>query len=397
MKNSGEIKETSESSLINEAAASRLEAEVEDTLKKTAGHMAQAAEYARTDRLWPAQELVFTTNPLSLAYGACGPALFLRFSGALLEFPDDISVWMKNRRISVDDYPPGLYIGLAGIASTFHEVGMPEEAEEAMDVLYQSPLLYEESNVFLGAAGWGIASLHLYSQTEKQNYLDWAVRCGEHILQAAQQEGETCFWPCNSDGRIHYGFGYGASGIGLFLLYLYRATDRADFCNAAIQALEYDLANRFESDVGWLWSRFEGDNLVRPYWMQGSAGVGSVAIRFFRFLGIDKYLSVAQRIADDAFIKYTVNPGLFSGLTGIAEFMLDMFRFTGHEEYRGRALDMADTILRFKIDRPDGVAWPDRWLRQISYDYSSGGSGIGLFFSRLVSLHDRPLLDLGGS
>lgn len=263
-----------------------------------------------------------------------------------------------------------------------------------MAIMFTSPLLFAETNMLLGAAGWGLASLHFYRKTGNQLYLDWAARAGDYLLEAAQDDGETCCWRNAQDGRVHYGFGYGASGIALFLMYLHTITGRDDFRTAAIRGLEYDLSNKVENELGWGWKRHEDDTVVVPYWIEGSAGVGATAIRFSHVLGIQRYETLARRIAEDAFVKYTVFPGLFDGLAGIAEFMLDMYRFTNDGEYAEKAFDIAETILWFKIDRPEGVAWPGQWLSRISMDYSTGGSGIGLFFDRLLRPAERLVLDV---
>jgi lantibiotic modifying enzyme len=379
---------------MSRIAQARLEAELEDTCEKMVSYIIRTADYERSDRLWPADFLVFGTNPLSVAYGACGPAMFLHASGCARGLPADVIAWMLRQPLSVETYPPGLYLGLAGIAYTFHELGLLEQAEAVMAMLYRHPLRYEEPGMFLGAAGWGLVSLHLFGRTRGQVHLDQAVQAGEHLLRTARHDGELCSWQCNQDQLVHYGFGYGASGIALFLLYLHLLTGRADFRACAIQALEFDLANKVDSEVGWQWRRFQDDTVLYPYWIHGSAGIGSAVIRFHHLLGIERYQAVARQIAEDAFVKYASIPGLFEGLAGIGELMLDLFRFTGDKAYRLKALDIADTILWFKIDRPDGVAYPGRWLSRISNDYATGAAGIGLFFARLLRPRARAFVDL---
>jgi lantibiotic modifying enzyme len=372
----------------------RLTAELERTSEEMVRYLVRTADYDRTDRLWPAHFLVFATNPLSLAYGACGPAMFLRSSAHVSELPADVLTWMLKQPLSVESHPPGLYLGLAGIAYTFQELGLHEEAAAVMAMVYQSPLLYEEPGMLLGAAGWGLTSLHFFVETGEQVYLHWAVRAGEHLLRTAREDGEGCYWSCQQDERVHFGFGYGASGIALFLLYLHLLTGRDDFRTGAIRGLEFDLANKVESAVGWQWRRFQDDTVLYPYWIHGSAGVGSVLIRFAHLLRIDRYEALARRIAEDTFVKYASVPNLFEGLTGIGELMLDLFSFTGDEAYRHNAFDIADTILWFKIEKPDGVTFPGQWLMRISNDYATGAAGIGLFFARLLRPGGRRLVDL---
>jgi hypothetical protein len=376
---------------LDEATLAGLKLDLEHALEKMCRYILYTADYDRTDRLWPADFVVFLTNPLNVAFGACGTALFLHET--LSDLPTEVIDWMLKQPLSVETYPPGLYLGLAGIAYTFLEIGLEEKAEEVMAMLYHSPLLYKEPSILLGAAGWGLVSLNFFIRTGKQVYIDQAVQAGEHLLQTAQDEDGTCCWRRQNE-VLHYGFGYGASGIALFLLYLHALTGSDDFRTYATRSLEFDLAKRVESEVGWQWKRFEDDTLLYPYWIHGSAGIGSTLVRFHHLLGIERYEILARKIAEDTFIKYSFIPSLFEGLTGIGEFMLDMFHFSADQAYRHKALDIADTVLWFKIDKPEGVAYPGRWLTRISNDYATGAAGIGLFFTRLLRPHKRLLVDL---
>lgn len=376
---------------LDETTLARRRLDLERALEKMCHYILHTADYDRTDRLWPADYVVFSTNPLNVAFGACGTVLFLH--EVLRDLPTDIIDWMLKQPLTIETYPPGLYLGLAGIAYTFLEIGLEEKAEEVMAMLYHSPLLYKEPGMLLGTAGWGLVSLHFFIQTRKQFYLNQAVRAGEHLLQTARDEDGTFCWH-NENEVVHYGFGYGASGIALFLLYLHLLTGNDDFRTYATRGLEFELANKVESEVGWQWKRFEGDTLLYPYWIHGSAGIGSTVVRCHHLLGIERYETLAQKIAEDTFIKYSFVPSLFEGLTGIGEFMIDMFRFTGDEAYRHNALDIADTVLWFQIDKPEGVAYPGRWLTRISNDYATGAAGIGLFFTRLLRPRGRLFVDL---
>ncbi|MFF0750952.1 lanthionine synthetase C family protein [Streptomyces sp. NPDC004267] len=389
--------------------------EVRRTLRGLGDTLLRTYDGQRTDRLWPADYMVYATNPLSVAYGACGPALFLSAAGPRSGgpqaggLPEEAAAWMLSLPLDNDTYPPGLYVGLAGIAWAFQELGMRERAETAMATLYGSPLLFDDPSLFLGVAGWGLASLRFHAATGRQVYLDHAVRAGEELLRTARREGDTCFWPTSHDGRVHHGYGYGPSGIALFLLYLHLATGDTRFSSRAVEALEFDLAHAGESGLGLQWPRFQGDSVLYPYWIHGSAGIGSVLVRFHRLLGIERYGELARRVADDTYVTYAYAPGLFEGLAGIGEFMLDMYRGTGEEEYRDRAAAIARTVLWFRIESAGttektekpakagdgaGIAFPGRWLNRIAHDYATGSAGIGMFLSRLVDPGPRLLVDL---
>jgi hypothetical protein len=357
--------------------------EIKSAPEAIARYVLSTTDTSRTDRLWPAHFAVFGTNPLSIAYGACGPALLLH--QVFGEVPAEVRGWMLTQPVDVESYPPGLYLGSAGVACTLFELGMEERAEEVMCTTYRSPLLYAEPSFVLGAAGWGFASLFLHQRTGRQLYLDRAVDAGEHLLQTAETEGDACCWRHSLDERVHYGFGYGASGIALFLLHLALRTGRDDFLAAAKRGLEYDLDKRSETSTGWQWRRFEEDNLVEPYWLHGSAGVGTAVIRFYRHLGDRRYLEMAEKIAEGAGVKFTLVSSQWEGMSGIGEFLLDMYRATGNSAYRSHARDLAETILWYGIEKRGGLAFPGRWLNRICTDYATGSAGIGLFLHRLVN------------
>ncbi|MCX5176139.1 lanthionine synthetase C family protein [Streptomyces virginiae] len=380
------------------SASTHSHPEVQRILGGIADTLLRTYDDQRADRLWPADYMVFATNPLSVAYGACGTALFLRSrtsaQGSAPALPTEVTSWMLGQPLGTDTYPPGLYLGLAGVAWAFHDLGWDDRGEAAMALLYESPLLYDEPSMFLGVAGWGLASLRFHARTGRQLYLDRAVQAGEELLRTARKEGDTCYWQSPHDGRVHYGYGYGASGMALFLLHLGLVTGDARFRSCAVRALEFDLAHATESSLGLQWQRFQDDIVMYPYWIQGAAGVGSVLVRFHQLLGIDRYGDLARRVADDTFVKYAYNPGLFEGLAGIGEFMLDMYRCSGDQDYWNKACDIAETILWFRVEDDDGTAFPGRWLNRITHDYATGSAGIGMFLSRLVEPRERDFVDL---
>lgn len=350
------------------------------------------ADYARRDRLWPAHYLVFATNPLSVAYGACGPALFLHESTGKLDL--QIVHWLRSQALSVETHPPGLFPGLAGIASTYWRLGLDEEAREAMALAYRSPLLWAEPCLYFGIAGWGMVSLEAYLRTREQGYLDHAARAGDALIRSAEHHPDGQYWRTRQDGLVHYGFGFGASGIALFLLYLHEATGNDRYRTHACRALEYDIAHKVESKVGWQWKRYEDDTVLYPYWIHGSAGIGSVLIRFHQLTGEARYAELARRVADAVTIKYAFVPSLFEGLAGIGEFLLDMHIYTGEERYLQDAVDVGATILWFRVNTSHGVAFPGRWLTRLACDYATGAAGIGLFLSRLRRPRSRPFVDI---
>jgi hypothetical protein len=354
-----------------------------------AAYVVAKTDPSRDDRLWPSHFTVFSTNPLSIAYGACGTSLFLRETSG--ELPHEVLRWIVERRVDDRTYPPGLFLGSAGVAYALLMHGATEEAEAVMARTYASPMRYDEPGVFLGSAGWGLVSLCFFHATGNEQHRDQAVEAGLHLRRTVEPGG--AHWLCRQDGLRHHGYGWGSSGIALFLLYLYEATAREEFLELGLAGLESELAAR-EPGPRYEWRRYEGDSLLYPYWIHGNAGIASVALRFSTLLGERRYERLALDIVDDTFVKYSYTMGLFEGLAGIGELMLDAFLATGDEGHRRRAMDIAETITWFGLERPEGVAFPGRWLHRISTDYATGAAGIGLFLRRLARGGGRHFLDL---
>lgn len=370
----------------------QLVAEVSATPRKIASHILATTDFARRDRLWPAHFLVFSTNPLNVAYGAAGTALFLR--DALGEVPEDVRAWLLSCEVSTENYPPGLFVGMAGIAYTFFEIGLRERAEQIVEACYRSPLRFEDPTMFLGAAGWGLVSLYFFEQTRNPQYLSGVQAAADYLVRVALPDGENAYWIGAADDRVHYGYGFGASGIALFLLRAGIALKRADLLDLGKRGLAYDVDHHVEDRYGWTWQDRERSPLALPYWGHGSSGVGVSALRYYQTLGDPAFLAIATKIAESAYCKWCVIPAIVEGLAGIGDFMIDMFRATSDEEYLDRAFSIAETVLWYAITRPSGVAFPGRWLTRISTDFATGSAGIGMFLMRLIQPGRRFLVDM---
>lgn len=340
------------------------------------------ASYGRKDRLFPGDPRLLRTNPLSIAYGACGIAFVLnRIQGYV---PQEMINWILARRKTHQTYAPGLYVGLAGIAWAMFEIGLHEDAEKVLRAAYTHPLLYASPDLFYGVAGWGLASLAFFSQTQDEFYLDKAKEAGNHLISVHKRDEKGVYWV--SDEGTPLGYAFGASGISLFLLYLYAVTRTSDFIDLGRAALEFDINNGQPTDDGGItWKRIaDKGRIVYPYWMYGSAGIGSVVLRYYTFVREERYKLLLFKIYRDAFRKYSIFPSLFLGLAGKGEFLLDLYRFIGDPEFLDAAYRAATGISLYKIPRAEGLAFPGEGLRRISCDYGTGSAGIAHFFHRLT-------------
>jgi hypothetical protein len=86
----------------------------EPVIEGISNYILHFATYDRKDRLFPADSKIFSTNPLSMAYGACGITYALRQMNGRV--PDEVINWILSQEVNNELYPPGLYLGMSGIA-----------------------------------------------------------------------------------------------------------------------------------------------------------------------------------------------------------------------------------------------------------------------------------------
>ncbi len=358
-----------------------------DYVKGVTDYILRVATYDRKDRLFPADGAIFRTNPLSVAFGACGVAYVLNriAHGA----PEQTIDWILARNKDITLYPPGLYVGLAGIAWVMLELGLLKESQDVLQSTYHHPLLYDSFDLYYGVAGWGLANLRFFLEFEDEMYLQKAKDAGSHLIANLTKEDRGCHW--GREGSIPLGYAFGASGISLFLLYLYLASGKEEFLDVGIKALDFDIncATVYQRGDGVGWKRFaDQGNVVYPHLIFGSAGVGLAVLRYYRLLGEERYKDLLEKIYLESNKKYTVFPGIFKGLAGLGEFILDLYQFTNTSRYLDGAYRVATGLSLFKIEKEQGLAFPGDTLRRLSCDYGTGSAGIGHFFHRLTTMEE---------
>ena len=360
-------------------------------VQSIANHIVASADVRRKDCLFPADPMVFLTNPLSVAYGATGVLYALSKMGQAI--PQPLMGWLLSQPLHPEHYPPHLYIGSAGIAWALWEMGLQDMAIHLFETASHHSLLRERADVFYGASGYGLACLHFYLRTSNEKWLDQAVQIGDWLLQTRveKEDSQGYCWP-NKEGEAWLGYALGTSGIALYLLYLSLATGEKRFLHAGEQAMTFDLAHLRRTGEGYL-STPRGptiafENVLTQYWLDGSAGVATALMRFWAATKNPKYFETLTHLLPDVSRKYTSFPGLFRGLSGLGHVLLDAYTFTEDPQYLQEAYRTASGILPYQLHRPDGIAFPGEQLLRISTDFGTGSAGIALFLYRLAHTNE---------
>ncbi len=362
---------------------------LKETVCKMLDYIKSNASFNRMDRLFPADPSVFITNPLSIAHGAAGVAYALSCIEG--EVPGKVISWMLAHDISKDKYPPGLYLGLSGIAWVFWKLGLQKLALQLMKTAADHPLLWELPDIYYGAAGFGLTCLYFYRETQDEYWLEQAIKVGDWLIDTKVESDEGYYWR-DTDSNVWCGYARGQSGIALYLLYLNLASGVHRFKNVGKKALSYDLGQVQDTADGLKIPRASTDSkssphkdINPPYWSDGTAGICTALVRYWFVFREDAHKDILEGLMPDASRDLTAFPTLFTGLAGLGNLQLDVSDFTGDTRYISEAIRIAEGILRFQIEKPDGIAFPGEQLLRISTDFGSGSSGIALFLSRLAN------------
>lgn len=361
---------------------------VTKTVSGIESYLVKTADATRHDRLFPSDLSVFETNPLSIAFGAAGVLYALkRMKGSA---PSLLVDWLSNKSKGDLDLPPGLYLGQAGVAWVLNELGLAPQAISLMRLTRSHDLLQEESGILIGCSGYGLACLKLWSQGLGEEFLDDAVNVGTLLLSSAIENERGVHWR-DSDGGISLGYGHGASGIALFLLYLSCASANSEFSRVGRRALDFDLSHciwQGQKVAGFparVLDDLDGPPVVpRGYWDAGSAGILTSVVRYLAVTGDTALHGWLDALTSNVCQKYAVFPQLFHGLAGLGNSLLDAWDLLQEDRYLAEAWQVAEGVQLFRIDRPEGIGFPGEQGIRESCDFATGGAGVGLFLDRLL-------------
>ncbi|MFJ3788551.1 class III lanthionine synthetase LanKC [Kitasatospora sp. NPDC090091] len=359
-----------------------------DAVAQAVAFMEAVMTPEREDRPFPADPAVFRTNPWSVAHGAAG--VLRAVHGITGRFPEPIRDWMLRAEPRLDRLPPGLCYGLAGVAWTLCDAGEPDWGAAVLEraVRAASGTAAPDAlpaDLATGAAGLGLACLALWRGTGGARHLHEAARIADGLIAAAADAGQGLYWSDGTGRPPQIGYAHGSSGIALFLLYLHCATGDDRYLRVGRRALAHDLAQGVVQDDGMLSIPGRvGSEVYSPYWLRGSAGVGTALARYCALLPDEAPLHRAlDGILRRGVGGVTITTGLYRGMAGPANLALDCVRLLGRPELREPAERSARAILSLAGRRPEGLAFPGESLLRYSTDFATGSAGIALVLDRL--------------
>ena len=390
------------------AAARRLPAEEQERLLGDGLEHLLAAMTPEGPRLWPATCFGATTDPCNVQHGAAGVAAVLalacscrgdggerqgqRLHGALRVACD----WIERRLPNEPRLLPGLYFGRAGTAWALHDaavaLGDAALAGRALALAARLPVTWPNPDVTHGAAGAGLALLHLWRASGEAALGRQLERCADGLLEAAVRDpAGAVLWPVPQAfestfaGSAHYGFAHGAAGIGSFLLAAGLATGRGD-CVAMAAAAGATLADAATRDGGAAWwgmGPHDPDKRL-SYWCNGASGVGTFLLRLWQATGEARFRALAEQAAVAVLHdRWACSPANCHGLAGNGDFLLDLAWALGDERYLAWAEQLAAVLLAQCAWRGGRLVAPDESGSGLGTEYGVGLAGVLAFLLRL--------------
>ena len=123
-------------------------------------------------------------------------------------------------------------------------------------------------------------------------------------------------------------------------------------------------------------------NIVSPYWLNGSAGVGAAVLRYSLVFPEEGLSELVTCFARDATRMYTFMPGYYMGLAGLGDYLLDVYHLTGDRVARRGADRVATGLNVFAKEHQGHFLFPGNQLLRHSSDFATGSAGIAMFLHR---------------
>lgn len=219
----------------------------------------------------------------------------------------------ENKDGSLREYTsPALYVGAAGIGYVFlclhQEFGEPaylDTARGTADWILstgtgENGLCHwgEGTDIISGASGIGLFLLEIHKATGEKKYLECAARGAKWlILQGVDESGGLKWKSSLSLERFYTGFSHGTAGNAYFLGKVYECTKEKRCLDCGEAAARWLMHRATPAEQGIKWFHYEpgGEEKFQTGWCHGPAGTCRIFLALFGLTGKRTYLETAQK------------------------------------------------------------------------------------------------------
>ncbi len=170
---------------------------------------------------------------------------------------------------------------LTAMANILRDEALLADAQVAARLFIDDLIAADKQlDVIGGSAGAILGLLRLYRDTQSDDALNRAIKCGEHLLSQSRvgPAGRRGWSGQGSGPHGLNGMSHGAAGFAYALASLAAATARDDFAEAASECIAFENSSFDAERNNWPDLRVEGERAWTCQWCHGAPGIGLARI-----------------------------------------------------------------------------------------------------------------------
>lgn len=269
----------------------------------------------------------------------------------------------------------------------------------------------EMYDLTIGAAGVGELFLYAHRSGLDSESITWATKIADRLLEVAEETEDGLRWPMMDNLPAQYimpNFSHGPAGIAYFLADLYSETNKQKYLDAALSATKYVQSRAVKKGDGILVTHHEQPEPADLFYLStchGPAGTGRLMYILNQITGDEKWMDWIDanlRGMESTGAPEKRSAGLWNnygqccGDSGLGEYALYLYRATGNQDYLNLARRMAKQVLAVANKGDGKLSWTTAEMRikpeftQTQTGYMQGAAGMGSFFLHLATIDAEP-------
>jgi type 2 lantibiotic biosynthesis protein LanM len=245
----------------------------------------------------------------------------------------------------------------------------------------------KQLDVIGGSAGAILALLRLYRDTQSDNVLKRAEKCGEHLISEAQNaaEGGRSWIGQGLDSQRLTGISHGAAGFAYALASLFAVTGREEFGQAASECIAFENATYDPQRHNWPDFRGRGEPSWPCQWCHGAVGIGLARLGSFKHGAVNpERLLIDVRHAVDGAKKSSPSPvdTLCCGTLGSIELFCEAASTLGRDDLHQIASQRLQAVIEM-ARRAGDYRW-NSGTKKFNLGLFRGLAGVGYTLLRQV-------------
>jgi type 2 lantibiotic biosynthesis protein LanM len=281
-----------------------------------------------------------------------------------------------------------LIYALTVLSKSLQDETLLADAHAASDLMTDNLIAADKwLDVISGSSGAILCLLRLYRDTQADDVLARAVRCGEHLMRQDRigPQGRRTWVGQNLGPRALNGMSHGAAGFAYALAALAVATGREEFAQAASECLGFENSSYDADRHNWPDWRREGEPGWACRWCHGAPGIGLARAALLKRGAMDATLlqaDVRNALAGAEQCWPAEVDTLCCGTLGSVEFFCEAGEALGRSDVRKTAAERLAAVVQAA-----GSAGDYRWnsgKRQFNLGLFRGLAGVGYTLLRQV-------------